>query len=471
MQNFDTTWLLVVGGTLLQTMVSVVFSVGLGVPLAHVWYTYEVPGRRFWPAIATLFFIMPSKLAALAVQTWYGTTGLTGIIVSHVLLNMPFVFFVTSVAYRTVDRTLVLAARDLGASSWQCYRDTIMPFLVPAIASSVVVIGVLCFSSQSIPTFFGYAVYHATPDIKLAQAYCEHDTFHTLLYALTRLSVVIPISMSRSARSVVYGRLSGARSTRKKITFASWRSLVWCIYALIASSVAWGPLLALCWRGIDGSVIDFWRRIVVGNEDPVLGIAVHHVISNSFYLAATSSLIALGVGWLVCLLFSRLRSATFCRWLSLSAAVPFVLGGTGCGILFAWLADVVTLSSFVLAVACHTLLNYPYVYRVLRARYDLFERAWTLSAQSLGATSLQALRTVELPFIGTAARRALCTVFGLSLTEIGTESVLGGKLGMTMPMAIRLYRQHGVHEGVMGLSLITLLLTLLGAYGILSSDE
>ena len=69
--------------------------------------------------IGALFFIMPSRVAAACIQSLYGVSGFVGIIATHSFLNMPFVFFIITVAYRSLDYTLYFAARDLGASAWR----------------------------------------------------------------------------------------------------------------------------------------------------------------------------------------------------------------------------------------------------------------------------------------------------------------------------------------------------------------
>ena len=155
----------------------------------------------------------------------------------------------------------------------------------------------------------------------------------------------------------------------------------------------------------------------------------------------------------------------------MGVALPFLLGGVGCGIVCVWIAHHTNASGMLLAIGCHTAFNYPYAYRILRARYQQYDPAWTLSAMSLGATPWQAFWTIELPFLSQALWRALCITAGLSLVEVGAEGILAHKSVMTLPIAIRLYREHGMHDQVLGLSLITCFCVWLGAYCILQQEE
>lgn len=539
-----TTYLLVFAGATLQSCFSTVLCLCCGVPFAHLFYRYEFPFRRFLLTCTPFFFIMPSRLAALAIQSLYGCTGLTGIVTTHFFLNMPFVFFAVTMAYRSSDYTLQLAARDLGATGWRCYKDIILPYLVPAIASSACVVALLCFSSHTIPRIFGHELYHSTPDIMLADAYQNNEYTLSWVYALMRLCVVLPISMIQ-APSKHYR--SSASHRRQRLSCNSWQQCCWIFFLIVAICSMYVPLIALLTTCVNQSVLTFWHSLCVSTYDPLLGCTVSQAILMSLAIAVVSSCLALGISIVLCLVQlhnkqsrTRHNSSSFesknpscqtffetslqptqplnlgdsiassnkfhtkrtprvipvqtgvqtktCiqlnavrysmtrmqKWLTqislvnacitVSVALPFLLGGVGCGIVCLCVAQHTNTSGMLLAIGCHTAFNYPYAYRILRARAQQYDAAWTLSAMSLGATPWQAFWTIELPFLSHAMWRALCIAAGLSLVEVGAEGILAHKSIMTLPIAIRLYREHGLHNQVLGLSLITCFCVWLGAY-------
>jgi len=109
-------------------------------------------------------------------------------------------------------------------------------------------------------------------------------------------------------------------------------------------------------------------------------------------------------------------------------------------------------------------LNYAFAYRIIRALLVLYHSDLHKTAQACGATFKKALWSVTVPFVMPAMYRAFCVSFGLSLTEVGAGTVLQGKIGLTLPMAIRIYRKCGNQEAVICLSLILLGLVFVVSY-------
>ncbi len=464
----DTTWLLVFGGALFQSVCSTLICMACGIPLAHLLYRYAFPGRRLIIASAPLFFIMPSRVAAACIESLYGLSGLMGIIATHSFLNMPFVFFVVTVAYRSLDYTLHLAARDLGASAWRCYKDIIVPYLMPTIVAAAALVGTLCFSSHTIPRIFGCAPYHTTPDIMLADAYQQHEYTLSLVYALMRLCVILPISLAQRAAKP---SPAGARAERRQFSLRSWQDVVCAAFLLIMILSMYAPLIALCLKQINQSVFAFWYSIALGSYDHLLGCTIQQTVVMSLVIAFVSSCLSLGISFILCCAqrWTKISVLSFC--ITMSSAIPFLLGGVGCGIVCLWIAQHTNASGLLLAIFCHTAFNYPYAYRIIRARCSQYDQAWSLSAMSLGATAWQAFWTIELPFLMPAIWRAWSITAGLSLVEVGAEGLLAHKSVMTMPIAIRLYREHGMHDQVLGLSIITCFCVWLGAYCIMGKES
>lgn len=464
----DTTCLLVFGGATLQTFISTLLCVCFGIPLAHLFYRYEFPCRQLLLASAPFFFMMPSRLAAACIQSLYGCTGLVGIVATHFFLNMPFVFLTVTMAYYASDYTLQLAARDLGACAWRCYKDIVAPYLIPAIMCAASVIGILCFSSHTIPRIFGLTLYHTTPDIMLADAYKNDQYAQSWVYALMRLCVVVPLSFVQASN---IPSNSYMQHPRQRLSLKTGQHRIWVFFLLLMAIIMYAPVIALCVKGINQPVFIFWQSIACGIHEPLLGCTVRHAIAMSFCIALVSSCLALGMAFILCLAQRASTTRVLLRGITTITAIPFSLGGVGCSIGCLWVAHYTDACGLLLAIVCHTLFNYPYAYRIIHARYQQYDAQWTLSAMSLGATWWQAVCTIELPFIAHAAWRVLCITAGLSLVEVGAEGIVAGRSVMTMPIAIRLYRDHGLHDQVLGLSLITCLCVWFGTYCMLRQAD
>lgn len=64
----------------------------------------------------------------------WGLTGtMTGLVVAHVVLAIPFVIVSVMASARTLDPTLELAAASLGAGPWRTFRRVTLPLILPGV--------------------------------------------------------------------------------------------------------------------------------------------------------------------------------------------------------------------------------------------------------------------------------------------------------------------------------------------------
>lgn len=69
--------------------------------------------------------------------------GLTTLIAGHTLLGLGFAVPLLYSRYQELDNQVIEASLDLGATDWQTFRKIVVPFLMPAIVSSMLSVFVL----------------------------------------------------------------------------------------------------------------------------------------------------------------------------------------------------------------------------------------------------------------------------------------------------------------------------------------
>ena len=140
--------------SLATTAVSLVITVGLGLPLAFVLARRRFPGARWLEAIVDLPIVLPPSVAGLALLLLLGRRGLLGEQLSALGLAVPFTtiavilaqtfvsapFFIRSARAGMVgvDRDLEDAARVDGASERQLFRRITVPLASAALAAGLV---------------------------------------------------------------------------------------------------------------------------------------------------------------------------------------------------------------------------------------------------------------------------------------------------------------------------------------------
>ncbi len=446
--------------SLAQATVSALLSILLALPLAHFISRFSFKGKRMAYALMMMLCVMSTKLTAIAVDLCYGLHGSMGIIVGHVLLNAPFVCCLLSLTYQKLDYTVELVAQDLGATNWQRYKTVVFPLLKSTIVSSVVVVFLYCFSSYSIPKMLGTAWYHTTPEIMLCTLYGSGNMTEAFLYGAVRFLVVAAVCVASLTRSDTLSThlIQGQPLPRYQ---PKRHGKGWLIFVLSVGAFLLAPFAKLFAQVFDQKVFNFLKNVFT--VDTQLGMSVYQVVYNSVWLAALSSCMALCIGFALSKAARSVRSKRVAKFIGLSSGITFILGSVGSGILFSVLALWLPLK-WSLLVLCHMFLHFPITYRLIQAQLDSYQPEWTATAQSCGASKSHVFRTIELPFIKKSLLKSFCLVFGFSLSEVGASAVLGDAVGMTMPMAKGVYRAVGHQEGVIGLSVILLLLVFCVTY-------
>jgi putative spermidine/putrescine transport system permease protein len=108
--------------------------------------------------------IIPQIVVAIAIYIAFlrwGLTGtMTGLVIAHTALAIPFVVITVSASIRTLDRRLEHAAATLGASPLTVLRLVIAPLIVPGVLSGAVFAFVTSFDEVVI------SLYLQSPDLR-----------------------------------------------------------------------------------------------------------------------------------------------------------------------------------------------------------------------------------------------------------------------------------------------------------------
>lgn len=120
-----------IGAMIIATLVGAAAAIG-------AWQIGGKPGRLV-SLLALMPMIVPSIVTALALsRTWTELRMFDtyiGVVLSHAILGVPFVFMTVTAALEGIDNRVFQAARSLGASSLQAVRDVIVPNIKAGLVS------------------------------------------------------------------------------------------------------------------------------------------------------------------------------------------------------------------------------------------------------------------------------------------------------------------------------------------------
>ena len=133
-----------VANSAIVATISTIFATILGSAGAVAWIRYRFRFQNTFRVISFLPLLFPQLLLGVVMLLWFSvlgnwlgfSTGLTTVIIGHIVYITPFALVIVAVQVYGFDETLEDAARDAGATGWEVFREVTFPLLWPGIMSA-----------------------------------------------------------------------------------------------------------------------------------------------------------------------------------------------------------------------------------------------------------------------------------------------------------------------------------------------
>jgi len=464
------------------------FSIVIGVPLAWAVARTNVPGKPLIRATATLAYLSPPFLTAIAFVNLFGPNAglinkllrdvldlpwltfniftMRGLVLVTVLHTFPFVYLLAVSALQSVDASYEEAAQILGAGKWRTAFSITAPLVAPAILSGTLIAfvnAIALFGSQAIIGLPGrvvtlptriYALFDYPPEYGLASAL-------SLVFVLI---TVVALFLQRSylaRRSFVTLAGKGARPQLIDLGPARWLMLGFAaLVFVVAILLPYGSLIAVSLSKSWG--LGFWQNLTLQNYRFILFEydVTQRAIVNSLILATLAATIAvmLGavIGWID--LRTRLPGRLL---LDYAALIPLGLPGIvmAVALLQFWLkvplALYGTLAILLLAYAGRYV---PLGVRAANASLRQVDPSLEESARILGAGWGTTMREVTLPLIRPGLFAGWLLVFVPAIQELSASILLFSSGSITLAVAVYNLYETGYTEPVAALAIINVII-------------
>ncbi len=179
-------------------LISTVISVILGAMVAILLWRFRFPGKAPLEGAMSLPIVIPEICMGVAMLAFFARIGwptdlpwplnLGAITIAHISFSFPFAAMVIRARLANFNRELEEAAKDLGASEWQTFRDILIPYMKPGLLAG----GLLAFTlslDDFVITFFT-----SGPDTV---------TFPVKVYSMVRFSVTPEVNAASTVLIVV----------------------------------------------------------------------------------------------------------------------------------------------------------------------------------------------------------------------------------------------------------------------------
>jgi spermidine/putrescine transport system permease protein len=135
---------------------------GAAASLLGVAAAIAITGRRLflrsvWTTLLLLPLVVPYIVLAIGMvivihQLGYQAS-LTAVLAGHIVISLPYSILVIVPRLRTLDESIVEAARDLGADNMRAFLLVTLPLIVPALISSALICFTISFDEFAIASF------------------------------------------------------------------------------------------------------------------------------------------------------------------------------------------------------------------------------------------------------------------------------------------------------------------------------
>ena len=462
------------------------FSLLIGLVLAWAVNRTDVAGKRFIQATATVSYLLPPFLTAIAFTylfspnaglinvlmrdvlglPWltFNIFSMTGLVIVTVMHTFPFVYLLAASALQSVDASYEEAAQILGASRLRTAFSITAPLVAPAVLSGTLlafVNAIALFGSQAIIGLPGRIVTLPTR----IYALFDYPPEYGLASALSLVFVILTVTALYLQRSFLakrsYVTLGGKGSRPQLIELGVFRWVLLgfaAIIFVIAILAPYATLIAVSFSKSWG--LEFWKNLTFANYKFILFDynVTQRAILNSLVLATAASTLAvlLGVvmGWID--LRTRIPGRKVLDYASL---IPLGLPGivVAVALIQFWLAMPIalygTLTILLLAYVGRYL---PLGVRAANASLRQVDPSLEESAQILGAKWGTTMREVTLPLIRPGLFAGWLLVFVPVIQELSASILLFSSSTITLAVAVYNLYETGYIEPVAALAMVNM---------------
>lgn len=144
----DSLWLAALSSTI---------AIALAVPAALAIARYRFPGREAMTALFMSPLMVPHVVLGIAFLRFFTQIGLsgtfTGLVMSHVIVILPFALRLVLAASYGIDRRIEHAATSLGAGHATVFRRITLPLILPGVVSGWLLAAINSFDEVTMTVF------------------------------------------------------------------------------------------------------------------------------------------------------------------------------------------------------------------------------------------------------------------------------------------------------------------------------
>lgn len=459
-----------------QALVSTALTLLIALPGAYVFARLSFPGKQVLRAVVTVPFVLPTVVVGTAFLALVGRGGLLdelwgvrldttvwAILLAHVFFNYAVVVRTVGGMWAQLDPRQEEAARMLGASRAQAWRQVTLPALAPAVAAAALMVFLFTFTSFGVVQILGGPTF-STLEVEIYRQTSEIFDLSTAavltLIQFAAVGAILALHAWTVRRRETALRLVDPSVTARRPRGAGQWALLGGVL-VTAALLLLLPLTVLVQRSLDAPGLGYYRALT-REDGGVFLVPPIEAIGNSLSYAVAATLVAVVVGGLAAVALTRRDAGRFVRGFDALLMLPLGVSAVTVGFGFLIALDEPPLdlrSTWILVPLAQALVGVPFVVRTMLPVLRAVDTRLREAAAVLGASPWRVWREVDLPLVRRALLIAAGFAFAVSLGEFGATVFIARPDNPTLPVAVaRLLGRPGELNYGQAMALSTILM-------------
>ena len=427
----------VVWFTMWQAIVSTILVLLFAMPIAAMIANFDFFGRRALLSLISVPFILPAVVVGVAFLEILPTSihqSAFAIVIAHIYFNFGLVVRIVSNRWQQINPHLDDVARTLGASRIRLFVTVTVPLLKKSLQSAGLLVFLMCFTSYGVIRILGGPARSTIETEIYFRAMQLGDVSGALVLSILQLVVVgvliLLTTQFGTTKSVELSQMVFSRirkpQTSGQIIFIRSVALTTAVTVIV-------PLVSVVRRSIFiGQEVNFsiWQSIFTDEE-------IFKSLTTSLKYAAFTIVVSTTIG-----LFGAcaiIYGSERYRFLNLLTVLPVAISAVTLGLGLIITFDVNPIDwrgAWLMMPIAHCLVAIPIVMRIISPTIRDLPNGLRDASQTLGATTWQMWRTIDLRLIKPALVSAAAIACAVSLGEFGASSFLVRRNNETLPLMI-----------------------------------
>ena len=468
--------------SILLGLASVLACGSVGIILALLINFLEFPWRSMVDKLLLLPMVLPGIIIVLAFVQLYGESGmvtravqlllsldsppfrlsgLPGILLVHAYTQYVYFYLTVSIAIRHIDYSVIESARSLGASHGKIFFSIILPFLKPAIIAASAMTFISGAGSFTAPSIIGGGFKVLTTQILLSKANNYHELAAAQVTVLTAIAIIFFIVFRYyEARSQFTSSVKGVPFKPVRINNPLARLILLLLAGSLVVSILLPVLTIVLVSFVPSSswMINYFpQSFTLENYASIVASARK---LQPFVNSSIMALSAAGLGVLIGFpsAYIIVNTRTRVRWLvEFLVMLPWAIPASAIAVnlinafssptIFSF--QKVLLGSAVLLPLGYFIRSLPIMVKTLNLSFQNLSEEYVQASKSLGAGTLQSLRTISIPILFPGILAGFILIFLRSIGEYTVSVFLYN--ASNKPMSIAMV--NGVFEYNLGLAM------------------